>query len=75
MYKDVIISFLTAELIIQSPWIIETSGSERMAAVVGIATAVFIFLLFLEDCYEKFRKYAKRVQKIRRTVERLRKGA
>lgn len=75
MHKDVIISFLTAELIMQHPWFAQSTGSERMAIVVGMATVVFIFLLFLEECYGKFRKYAKRVQKIRRTVERLRKGA
>ena len=75
MSKDIIISILAAELLMQHPWYIGCAGAERMAIVVGTATVVFIFLLFLEDLWDKYRKYRRRVQKVRRTVRNLQKGA
>lgn len=74
MKKDIIISILAAELILQHPWYTGSSGSERVALIVGTATVVFIFLLFLEDLGDKFRKYRNRVRKMKRIVKRLEKG-
>lgn len=51
MYKDIVISFLGA-------WILRdvfgtTEVREQIAIIMGLATVLFIFLLFLENQAEK----------------------
>ena len=74
MYKNIVISLLAAVLISDMPWFEITCNAEKVGLIVGIAAAVFIFLLFLEDVCEKVRNYVKRVRKMRQTVTKLRKG-
>lgn len=81
MYKNIIISVLTAELLIKHPWYAGCTLSERIALIMGTATVVFIFLLFLEDlwkkiqkCIRKVRRYRMRVRRLRNTIKKLREG-
>lgn len=73
MFKNLIISILTAELVAANCFQLRDQ-SDKTALVIGITAAVFIFCIFLEELYEKCTNYVKRVRKIRKTVEELRKG-
>ncbi len=72
MYKNLIISFLAAMALSKLPCFEISRYEEKIGLIVGIATAVFIFLLFFEDLHEKWRNYRRRVQKTREIVRKLR---
>lgn len=74
MYKNSVISLLAAVLISDMPWFEIKCNAEKVGLIVGIAAAVFIFLLFLECACEKVRNYIERVDELKRTIEKLRKG-
>lgn len=74
MFKDIIISLLAAVLISDMPWFEITCNAEKVGLIVGIAAAVFIFLLFLEDACEKVRNYVERVDELKQMVRELRRG-
>lgn len=72
MYKDIVISFLGA-------WILRdvfgtTEVREQIAIIMGLATVLFIFLLFLENQAEKWQEKQKRIQELERKLEKLRGG-
>lgn len=72
MYKDIVISFLGA-------WILRdvfgtTEVREQIAIIMGLATVLFIFLLFLENQAEKWQKYSQRVRDLEENLEWLRGG-
>ena len=72
MYKDIVISLLGA-------WILRdvfgtTDVREQIAIVMGLASMLFIFLLFCEDQAEKWQKYRQRVRDLEENLERLRGG-
>lgn len=72
MYKDIVISLLGA-------WILRdvfgtTEVREQIAIIMGLATVLFIFLLFCEDQAEKWRKYRQRVRNLEQKLEQLRGG-
>lgn len=71
MCKNIVISLLVGVILTDLPCFVISNNSEKMAMIVGIASAVFIFLLFLEDLYEKWTEYRRRVRQVRRTVRRL----
>ena len=75
MRKNIVISLLAGVILTDLPCFVISNNSEKMAMIIGMASAVFIFLLFLEDLYEKWTEYRKRVQRIRRTVRQLRRRA
>lgn len=72
MFKDIIISLLSAVIISGLPCFEIRNSEEKTSAIIGIATAVFIFCLFCEDLYEKWQNRRKRVQKIVEIVRKLR---
>lgn len=72
MYKDIVISLLGA-------WILRevfgtTEVGEQIAMVMGMATVLFIFCLFLENQVEKWQEYRQRVQDLEQRLEQLRGG-
>ena len=74
MRKNMVIALLMGVILTDVPWLAISNNGEKMAMIVGIASAVFIFLLFLEEIHEKWTEYRKRVRRISRTVKRLRSG-
>lgn len=72
MYKDIVISLLGALLL--EPIFATTEIGEQIAMVMGLAAMLFIFCLFCEIQVEKWRKYRKRVRKLKQEFERLRGG-
>ena len=72
MYKDIVISLLGA-------WILRdvfrtTEVGEQIAIVMGMATVLFIFCLFLENQVEEWQKKQKRIRELERKLEELRGG-
>lgn len=72
MYKDIVISLLGA-------WILRevfgtTEVGEQIAIIMGLATVLFIFLLFLENQAEKWQEKQKRIRELERKLEELRGG-
>lgn len=72
MYKDIVISLLGA-------WILRevfgtTEVGEQIAIVMGMATVLFIFCLFLENQVEKWREYRQRVRDLEQRLGQLRGG-
>lgn len=72
MYKDIVISFLGA-------WILRdvfgtTEVREQIAIIMGLATVLFIFCLFLENQVEEWQKKQKRIRELERKLEELRGG-
>ena len=74
MCKNMVISLQAGTILADLPCFEISNNGEKMAMIVGIASAVFIFLLFLEEIHEKWTEYRKRVRRISRTVKRLRSG-
>lgn len=74
MCKNIMISLQAGYILSGLPCFEIRNYGEKMATIVGIATAVFIFLLFLEDLGDKYRIYRKRVRKTRQIVKDLQKG-
>lgn len=74
MCKNMVISLQAGTILADLPCFAISNNGEKMAMIVGIASAVFIFLLFLEEIHEKWTEYRKRVRRISRTVKRLRSG-
>lgn len=72
MYKDIVISFLGALLL--EPVLGSTEVGEQIAIVMGMATVLFIFCLFLENQVEEWQKKQKRIRKLERKLEELRGG-
>ncbi len=72
MYKDIVISLLGA-------WALRdvfgtTEVREQIAIVMGMATVLFIFCLFLENQVEEWQKKQKRIRELERKLEELRGG-
>ena len=72
MYKDIVISLLGA-------WVLRdvfgtTEVREQIAIVMGMATVLFIFCLFLENQVEEWQKKQKRIRELERKLEELRGG-
>lgn len=72
MYKDIVISLLGALLL--EPVLGSTEVGEQIAIVMGMATVLFIFCLFLENQVEKWQKKQKRIRELERKLEELRGG-
>lgn len=72
MYKDIVISLLGALLL--EPVLGSTEVGEQIAIVMGMATVLFIFCLFLENQVEEWQKKQKRIRKPERKLEELRGG-
>lgn len=72
MKKDIVISILGAVIISRYQWLQAGSHAQIIMAIIGIATILFIFLLFLEETSEKIKKHRKRIQKIKKRVGHLR---
>lgn len=72
MYKDIVISLLGALLL--EPVFNTTEVGEQIAIVMGMATVLFIFCLFLEDQVEEWQKKQKRIRELERKLEELRGG-
>ena len=72
MYKDIVISLLGAWIL--RDFFATTEVREQIAIVMGLATVLFIFLLFLENQVEKWREYRRRVQDLEQRLEQLRGG-
>lgn len=71
MLKDLVISLLAAGLIVSTGWFDILNPAEGFAVIIGIATAVFIFCLFLEDLIEKSRERSKRIVNLKQIVEEI----
>lgn len=72
MYKNIAISLLGA-------WVLRdvfgtTEAGEQIAIVMGMATVLFIFCLFLENQVEEWQKKQKRIRELERKLEELRGG-
>lgn len=72
MYKDIVIAFLGA-------WILRdvfgtTEVREQIAIVIGLATVLFIFLLFLENQAEKWQEKRRRARIMELRIAKLRGG-
>lgn len=72
MYKDIVISLLGA-------WVLRdvfgtTEVREQIAIVMGMATVLFIFCVFLENQVEEWQKKQKRIRELERKLEELRGG-
>lgn len=72
MYKDIVISLLGA-------WILRevfgtTEVGEQIAIIMGLATVLFIFLLFLENQAEKWQEKRRRARIMELRIARLRGG-
>lgn len=72
MYKDIVISFLGA-------WILRdvfgtTEVREQIAIIMGLATVLFIFLLFLENQAEKWQEKRRRARIMELRIAKLRGG-
>ena len=72
MYKNIAISLLGA-------WVLRdvfgtTEVREQIAIVMGMATVLFIFCLFLENQVEEWQKKQKRIRELERKLEELRGG-
>ncbi len=72
MYKDIVISFLGA-------WILRdvfetTEVREQIAIIMGLATVLFIFLLFLENQAEKWQEKRRRARIMELRIAWLRGG-
>nr|DAJ97067.1 MAG TPA: protein of unknown function (DUF4083) [Caudoviricetes sp.] len=72
MYKNIAISLLGA-------WVLRdvfgtTEVGEQIAIVMGMATVLFIFCLFLENQVEEWQKKQKRIRELERKLEELRGG-
>ena len=72
MYKDIVISLLGALLL--EPVLGSTEVGEQIAIVMGMATVLFIFCLFLENQAEKWQKKKNRIRDLEENLERLRGG-
>ena len=72
MYKDIVISLLGALLL--EPVLGSTEVGEQIAIVMGMATVLFIFCLFLENQVEEWQKKQKRIRDLERKLEELRGG-
>ncbi len=72
MYKDIVISLLGALLL--EPVLGSTEVGEQIAIVMGMATVLFIFCLFLENQVEEWQKKQKRIRELERKLEELRGG-
>ena len=70
MYKDIMISLLGALLL--EPVFKTTEVGEQIAIVMGMATVLFIFCLFLENQVEEWQKKQKRIRELERKLEELR---
>lgn len=75
MFKNIIMAALAAGLTLaECPWFKNCTVQEKTGVFLGISVSLFIFLLFLEEIGEKWRKYRERCREVEQTVERLRKG-
>ena len=72
MYKDIVISLLGALLL--EPVLGSTEVGEQIAIVMGMATVLFIFCLFLENQVEEWQKKQNRIRELERKLEELRGG-
>lgn len=60
MYKDVIISVMTALLVIECvPYFAECSVHMRTAVFIGIFIPLLFFCFFCDNCVEKWQNYVK----------------
>lgn len=72
MYKDIVIALLGA-------WILRdafgtTEAGEQIAIIMGLATVLFIFLLFLEIQAEKWQEKRRRARIMEQRIAMLRGG-
>lgn len=72
MYKDIVIALLGA-------WILRdafgtTEAGEQIAIIMGLATVLFIFLLFLENQVEKWQEKRRRARIMEQKIAKLRGG-
>lgn len=72
MYKDIVIALLGA-------WILRdafgtTEAGEQIAIIMGLATVLFIFLLFLEIQVEKWQEKRRRARIMELRIAKLRGG-
>lgn len=72
MYKDIVIALLGA-------WILRdafgtTEAGEQIAIIMGLATVLFIFLLFLENKVEKWQEKRRRARIMEQKIAKLRGG-
>lgn len=72
MYKDIVIALLGA-------WILRdafrtTEAGEQIAIIMGLATVLFIFLLFLENQAEKWQEKRRRARIMELRIAKLRGG-
>ena len=72
MYKDIVIALLGA-------WILRdafgtTEAGEQIAIIMGLATVLFIFLLFLEIQVEKWQEKRRRARNMEQRIAKLRGG-
>lgn len=71
--KNIVISILASVLIIvKVPWFSVCTASEKTGILIGVAIPLIIFCFFCDFLVEKWRKYRKRVEAVRRKVEKLR---
>ncbi len=72
MYKDIMISLLGALLL--EPVFKTTEVGEQIAIVMGMATVLFIFLLFLEIQVERWQEKRRRARITEQKIAKLRGG-
>lgn len=72
MFKNMIISGLAAGEVLQIPWLESCDSATKFCIWLAVTVCILFFLLFLEQMYEKWVKYRRRLRKIKETVARLR---
>lgn len=72
MYKDIVISLIGALLL--EPVLGSTEVGEQIAIVMGMATVLFIFCLFLENQAEKWQEKRRRARIMELRIAKLRGG-
>ena len=72
MYKDIMISLLGALLL--EPVFKTTEVGDQIAIVMGMATVLFIFLLFLEIQVERWQEKRRRARITEQKIAKLRGG-
>ena len=72
MIKDMIISGLSAVYVLKISWFADCDQATKISIWLATTVCLFIFLLFLEQIYEKRLQYKERVRKIQEEVKRLR---
>lgn len=75
MCKDILLSLLAAVVLTEHiPWSRALTAGEKWACIMGFSVPLLFFCLFCGILWEKWRERRKKVQEIRRMIERLREG-